>query len=297
MWFTFAVLTIFAWGGADLFYKLGAKAEDKYSHLKTVIAVGIIMGAYAVVYMLANDLSFSPMSMITYLPVSAMYILSMTLGYVGLRYMDLSVSSPVQNSSGAVTALLCFAFLGQRMELLQLFAVVLITLGLILLSVFEKKQEHVIVRDEDKKYRTGMLAIIFPLLYCLIDGLGTFFDGIWLNEDNPIMSEDEALLAYMFTFAACAVLSLLYLAIFKPKELKTVPNGWRFGAAALETAGQYFYVFAISKNAIVVAPLIASYSVVSVLLSRVFLKERLAWYQYGAIVVVMVGIAILGLFD
>ena len=40
----------------------------------------------------------------TYLPVSVLYILSMTLGYVGLRYIELSISSPICNSSGALVA-------------------------------------------------------------------------------------------------------------------------------------------------------------------------------------------------
>ena len=31
---------------------------------------------------------------VTYLPVSLLYILSMALGYMGLRYIELSISSP-----------------------------------------------------------------------------------------------------------------------------------------------------------------------------------------------------------
>ena len=56
-----------------------------------------------------------------------MYILSMIFGYAGLRYIELSVSSPICNSSGAITALLCFLFLGQRMTGLQLGACLLYT--------------------------------------------------------------------------------------------------------------------------------------------------------------------------
>jgi len=38
----------------------------------------------------------------------------------------------------------------------------------------------------------------------------------------------------------------------------------RGAAAIFETTGHFFYVFAMSRNAIIVAPLIASYSIFSV---------------------------------
>ena len=69
----------------------------------------------------------------------------------------------------------------------------------------------------------------------------------------------------------------------------------RGAAAIFETTGQFFYVFAMSRNAIIVAPLIASYSVFSVLLSRIFLKEKLTQKQYLIVVAVMSGIALLAL--
>ncbi|MNP65172.1 EamA-like transporter family protein [compost metagenome] len=53
----------------------------------------------------------------------------------------------------------------------------------------------------------------------------------------------------------------------------------------------------MSSNAIIAAPLIASYSIFSIILSRIFLKERLNKQQYAVIIVVIVGIALLGLAD
>ena len=47
MWFVFALITTLAWGAADLFYKKGADEQDKYSHLKTAMMVGIVMGIHA----------------------------------------------------------------------------------------------------------------------------------------------------------------------------------------------------------------------------------------------------------
>lgn len=131
--FVLSLIAILFWSGSDLFSKMGSKPDDKYSHWKMVMAVGAVMGLHAII-MLALGTPFHPRDIITYMPASAMYILSMVLGYVGLRYIELSISSPICNSSGAVAALLCFVFLGQRMTGLQLFGVVLVCAGVLALA-------------------------------------------------------------------------------------------------------------------------------------------------------------------
>ena len=298
MWFTYALITSVAWGCADLFYKKGSNPADKLSHLKIVVMVGLVMGLHAFIYMFANKIEFSPISIVQYLPVSSMYILSMTLGYVGLRYIELSISSPIQNSSGAVAAILCFIFLGQRMQSFQYVAVALICAGLVLLGVFQRRQEDQIrlQRQEvvDAKYRTGLWAMIFPLLYCLVDGLGTFLDALYLDE-GAIMSEDTALLAYEFTFFICALVAWVYIAFVKKESFNVFKERDRGLAAVFEMGGQFFYVFAMAENAIIAAPMIASYSIFSVLFSRIFLKEKLTRLQYLMVMIVMLGILILGL--
>ena len=119
MWFIFALISIFSWGTADLFYKKANKPNDDTSHLKTVIMVGMVMGLHAIFVLLTSSEPYHFIYILKYLPVSSMYILSMTIGYAGLRYIELSIASPVQNTSGAITALLTFFFLGQRMSPLQ----------------------------------------------------------------------------------------------------------------------------------------------------------------------------------
>ena len=47
MWFVCALLTALGWGIADIFYKKGSITEEKYSHLKICVFVGIAMGLHA----------------------------------------------------------------------------------------------------------------------------------------------------------------------------------------------------------------------------------------------------------
>ena len=299
MWFFFAILTAILWGMADLFYKKGSDPKDPYSHFKIVIMVGLIMGIHATGYMLLKGLSFSWSDAIQYLPVSAMYILSMTLGYIGLRYIALSIASPVQNSSGAITTILLAIFFTQTLMSIEIFSIILILSGVILLAILEKKyedQERIQKQIQiDNKYKKSFLAIFFPISYAIFDGLGTFLDGVYLDE-MELISEDMALLSYEYTFLFCA---LIIWGILKIKKVPFHPlkEGTRTAAGLFETAGQYFYVFAMSANAIIAAPIIATYSIFSVLLARMFLKEKLTKAQYIVVLAVLIGIALLGIAD
>ncbi|MGI5899855.1 MAG: EamA family transporter [Christensenellales bacterium] len=297
MWFLFSVITFLMWGAADLFYKRASKPGDRYSHLKIVVMVGLVMGLHAAFYMLVEKISFSPISIIKYLPVSSMYILSMVIGYFGLRYIQLSISSPVQNSSGAIVAILLLIFFPRPVGALEIAALVMICGGVFALSLIENRQEnparYIRENNVDAKYRTGMLAIAFPIIYCLIDGLGSFADALYLDE-LALMSESEALLAYEFTFFICAVISFIFLRFVKKEKFNILREKDAGVAAVFETAGQFFYVFALAGNALFAAPIVASYSIVAVILSRIFLKEKLSRQQYIVIGVVMLGIAILG---
>jgi len=295
MWFLFAIVSVLAWGTADLFYKKGSDPKDKYSYLKIVIMVGAVMGIHAVYVMLTSGVAYEPINMITYLPVSALYILSMAVGYAGLRFLELSISSPVQNSSGAISGLMTFIFLGQSMTGIQFFAVGLITIGVILLSVFEQRFAEAERKENkemiDRKYKYGAIALLFPLGYAFIDSLGTFADA-WVFDRG--MDEMQANISYELTWLIVAVLAWIYLVLIKKETFALRDQKDRGLAAIFETLGQFFYVFAISANAVIVAPLISSYSMVSVILSRIFLKEKLTAKQYAVIAMIMVGIFILG---
>ncbi len=304
MWFFFVVFTTVMWGTADLFYKKGADEADRYSHLKTTMTVGIAMGLYATYMITLGGIDFDPVNLLIYLPVSAMYILSMAIGYFGLRYLDLSISSPIQNASGAVSALLCLVFLRQIPDVPTAVSITVICIGVFMLGVFEKQDIDKFELQGERKYRIGIVAFFMPVLYCIIDSLGTFFDAYYLDDfaDTPLKNvteqnyEDVANVAYMYTFFAVAVIIFVFLKI-KGEKLSLPRGKDRICGAVAETAGQVTYVYALSGSGIVAAPVIASYCIVSMILSRIFLKEKLTAKQYAMIGLVVAGIITLGVLD
>lgn len=297
MWFLFALLTTLSWGAADLFYKKGSDSNDKYSHIKIGIMVGIVMGIHGILYMITNGIAFDPLDIVKYLPVSFFYILSMLIGYLGLRYIELSISSPVQNSSGAITAIALLILFPEQLRVIDITGILLITGGVVGLAILEKKLQDEALNAEnvavDPKYQISFLAITFPILYAVLDAAGTAADGIYLDKLS-LISEDAALLAYEFTWLIYAIISWIFLSVIKKQKFNVLKEPVRLSAAVFETIGQFFYVFAISNNAVVSAPMIASYSIVSVILSRIFLKEKLSKQHYILIVIVMIGIIVLG---
>lgn len=295
MWFGLALIAVLFWSGSDFFSKLGSKKEDKLSQFKMIIAVGLVMGIHATVEVLVNGVEFNLQVMWTYLPVSFLYILAMFLGYIGLRYIQLSLSSPICNSSGAFAAILCFLFLDETLSGLQIAAVILITVAIVLLAVYERKMDEaeLISSGEkvDKKYMNSFIALFFPIFYLIIDGLGTFADAIVLETLN----EDSANIAYEYTFLVLGIAAAIYVYGVKREKLLVKRESPKLLAGICETAGQYAYIFAIAANAIAAAPVISSYCMFSVIWARIFMKEKLTWKQYALVALAIIGIVMMGI--
>ena len=305
MWFIFALVTFFAWGAADLFYKKGAVESERYSHLLTSVSVGVVMGVMAVGTILIRGIDYDPVNLLVYLPVSAMYILSMTVGYFGLRYLELSVSSPIQNASGAVTSILLILVFRRIPDPVTAAAILLVTVGVVLLGVFERREMAERLTADDKRYTIGFAAFFMPILYCVLDSFGTFLDGYYLDDvaTTPLIGvteenfEDVANISYELTFFLVAVVLLIWLRFVKKEKIVLRRQGNRLTAAVLEAAGQFTYVYAMAGHAVAAAPVIASYCVASAVLARIFLGEKLARRQIAAVALVVGGILLLGLLE
>ena len=301
MWFWLALITLLCWSGSDLFSKIGCRdPKDKYSHLKMVIAVGVVMGLHAAYEVFVSGTEISLSIILTYLPVSLLYIFSMALGYIGLRYIELSVSSPICNSSGALVAVLTLIFVGaEDYSPLALFAVALVCAGAIGLGVVDSSEDAELRAERQKssnyKYAKSWAALALPVAYCVLDAAGTFAD----NRVLETLSEDSANAAYELTFLFAAAVCFIYTVIIKKDRLIPRMEAPKYIGAVCETAGQFAYIYAIAdtEHLAMSAPIISSYCAASVLWGRVFLKEKLSWKHYAMILLIVAGIAIMGVFD
>lgn len=302
MWFIFSIIALLCWSGSDLFSKIGCRdSEDKYSHLKMVMAVGAVMGIHALYQIIFGGVEINGGIILTYLPVSILYILSMAIGYVGLRYIELSISSPICNSSGAIVAVLSLITMGAAAELpaAAYAAVAAVCLGVLFLGITESTEDEELraARQDasNHRYAKSWLALALPVVYCLLDALGTFADSIVLEKLN----EDSANAAYELTFLAVGIVCAIYVLGIKKQKLAVRQEVPKYTGAIFETVGQFFYIYALadSRHVAFAAPIISSYCVVSVLWSRLFLKEKLSLKHYLSILLVIIGVVILGILD
>lgn len=301
MWFWFSLITLVCWSGSDLFSKIGCRdAEDPNSHFKMLIAVGTVMGLHAAYEVLVGGTEISLSIIVTYLPVSMLYILSMAMGYLGLRYIELSISSPICNSSGGLVAVMTLCMTGlSGYPPLALAAVALVICGAVGLGVVDYLEDDELraqrQMESNYKYSKSFLALALPVAYCILDAIGTFAD----NRVLETLNEDSANVAYELTFLTVGILCFIYVVFVKKDKLIPRMEAPKYIGALCETAGQFAYIYAIADtdHLAMSAPIISSYCAASVLWGRIFLKEKLSAKHYAMIALVILGIAIMGVMD
>ena len=198
---------------------------------------------------------------------------------------------------GAVLTLLFVG--GEDYSPLALLAIALVCVGAIGLGVVDATEDPELRAERQKdgnyKYAKSFLALALPVAYCILDAAGTFAD----NRVLETLDEGSANCAYELTFLAAAVFCFIYVVLIKKDRLVPKMEGPKYLGAICETAGQFAYIYAIADTSHLAmsAPIISSYCAASVLWSRLFLKEKLSWKHYGMICLVVIGIAIMGIFD
>ena len=302
-WLFFSIATALLWGTAELFYKKGAQPNEKYSHLKICVWVGVIMGAHAIFTLLTQNINYNPVNLIRYLPVSLFYIVSMAFSYFGMRFLEESISDPIENTAGVICTLLFVVFLQEEISLFTWIAIAVITIGVLGVSFLENHGETPRKKKLGKKL--AVISFCMPFLYALLDAFGTFLDDAFFLVDDisstplvdvtPETLEAVANTSYELTFALFALILFIFMKSKKVKFGAIPQHKDKILAAVFETAGQFTYVYALGGVDAVAAPILSSVCVVSLLLSRIFLKEKLSKKTYAFIAVVIVGILLLAI--
>ena len=301
MWLVFTLVTTLLWGVAELFYKKGSHEDKKYDHLRVCILVGAVMGIHAIFTLLTSDIVYNPMNLVAYLPVSLCYILSMACSFFGIRFIEESLADPIENTAGAMCSLLCVIFLGEKIAPGVWVGIAIIVIGIIGVTQMERSAD--VNRKQKLGKRLAVVAFAMPFCYAIIDALGSFLDIFFLEmETSPLVGITEenielvANISYELTFAIVGLILFIFMK-YKGVKFELPKQRDKAIAAVCETAGQLTYVYAMSGNGAIAAPILSCVCVVSLLLSRIFLKEKLTKKQYLFIGIIIVGILILAVLE
>ena len=294
MWLIFATITVLLWGTSETIFKKVSNIE-KHSVLKLISCNGIMLGVCALIFMLITRTEMNFDILLTYLPISLIYIASMFCTYKAMTLVKVSILSPLQNSSCAITTILCIFILKQQVSIIQIIAIIAIIICMILLSI--NKDEVLRIesgnKEEDEKnakraYLLYLKGIFFALGYWFLDGIGSFMDDYTLEAN---LSAEQVIIAFSFIYCFIGIITSIVLK-FKEKDYKIInvkENKLKWLGTFIETVGQYTYIYAFAfGDAVLASPYIAAYSVVTVILSRIFLKEKLKKKQYALISLILI---------
>ena len=297
---------------------MGTREKDKNSHWKVVFFVGLVMGIHFFITLIGGAIidntigvdalpkvvasliytDFVPFDFIRYLPVAALYILAMVMGYIGLRYIELSISSPICNCSGALAFILCFIFgIVSKEDITPtvIIGISLITVGIVALGFVENREDEEVkkARQEkaNRKYAKSILAFLLPISYLVIDAIGTVGDELIFAKTD--ITDYAANSAFELTFFILAIFAFIWVKFVKKDSLFKGGKHLLFGGLC-ETIGQIFYMSVMFSDFEEGMVIISAYCAISVLWSRIFLKEKMSWKHYLTIAVVIAGIVILG---
>ena len=310
-WLILTLSCIILWGLTDIFLKKSLNYSDSLSQFKTFVWIGLVATPAAVIMAICSDTLPDSIRLLTVniylIPINIFYVVAMFFGLLGAKYLDASVVSPLENIDGAITAIILYFFflftdrshVTDSISLVDIVGTVAITIGVVLLGIQEQKlsKQEVILEEDKKKHRLGALALLFPIVYNLADAVSMVATGIMVSGETEVSIPD---IDYIFfeslAFALFAFIAWLYMLIAKKYMYNPFKKTEIYccSAATFETLGTIAFTFAVAINPILTAPITSSYCLVTIILARIFLKERLTKKQYLSLVFLVAGIALLG---
>ena len=311
LWLILTISCIVLWGITDILLKKSLNYSDPLSQFKVFVWIGLVAALSVVVTAFCSETLPDSIRKVTDYPyliiINILYVVAMFFGLLGAKHLEASVVSPLENIDGAITAIVLYVFffltgrghVTENVGIVDIIATVAITLGVVFLGIQEQNlsRQEVELAEDKKKHRLGALALLFPIVYNLADAVSMVATGIMVSGEMEFSIPD---IDYVFfeslSFVVFAIFAWLYMLIakkymynpFKKTEL------YSCGAATCETLGTVAFTFAVAISPILTAPITSSYCLVTIVLARIFLKERLTKKQYLSLVFLVVGIALLG---
>jgi uncharacterized membrane protein len=273
------------WGFADFFAKwaIGRIGDLRTLFWSQAVGVAPLLGILAARHQLPTLYRFDLVFLVIFGVVQAMWYLGI---YAGFAKGQVSVLSPVFSSYAVLVALLSALFFGEHISVATWLAIGLVFAGVVLIGVTPRDVRHV-----------GALTTV-PGLPEVVAALVAF--SLWLVLlERFIGGRDWVFFAFVIravetiTLAAYAHVTRRPLALRPHRSLRSCIAV--IGGCDVIAFGAFAYGLSGSTQTSVVAALSSAYSLLTVVLARLFLSERLSAVQGVATGVILVGIVLVAL--
>lgn len=260
MWILFAVLAAIFSGLTTVFAKVGVTKAN--STLVTGIRTIVILIFSIVVFIFLGD-GFKNLNLKTIIFIILSGITTALLWicyFKALSLADVSKVTPVDKLSIIVTLILSSIFLKEKITIIKILSMIFMIVGTFL-----------IVNKSDKKEKDNWF--IYALLTALFTSLATILGKIGIKDINPNLGT---------MLRTIIVLIIIWTVIFIKKEYKDInklnkKNILFIVLSGVSTGLSWLFYFQALKNgeASIVFPIEKLSAAVAILISVIFLKEKL----------------------
>ncbi len=281
----FALISYFGWGIGDIFgtiavRKIGTYSVTFWSYILTLLILCLYI-PFALVDL--NQINFSIVALniflgLVVLPGAILYGEAMTIG-------NASLVTTVAASFTALVVIFSVLFLKETITQMQLWAIIIIFLGLILTNLDLKQ----IFKRSFKVDKSIMLAFVVMFLW----GIYFTFIKIPVRQIGWYWSN---LFSFSVTPLLFVYIKIKSIKLNNPLNKKVIVPF--FAGTILVMMADLSYNFAIGKGlAAVIAPIAGAYPTLFVVLAFLVFKDKITKQQIVGIITTLAGIVLLSFFS
>lgn len=285
-----ALATAFLWSGTSLAF---SSAAEKTGSLQLNINRMIMASVLLISTILVMNFSFNlSSSQYTNLIISG--VIGLVIGdsflFKGYRYIGARVSMLLMALSPAMSTLLAFIFLGERISFLGLIGI-FVTLGGIALVVLGKET------DPNAKYKITGIGLFYGFMGALGQSAGLIFAKFAFEEGD--INGFVATFVRVFSSILILLPAALLIKRYKNPVKLYSDNRLAFGATLLGTIlGPYLGItcslIAVAHTKVgIAATLMSTMPIIMLPMMRYIYKERLTWRAIAGAVLAVAGVAML----
>jgi len=280
------LLCMFGWGASDFF---AAVSSRKIGNILTLFGMEVVGLLVAFGYLLLSHATFDLVLLLKSLPlliiITLLQIISFLAFYQGLTKAQVSLVSPLSSSWALVTTILSLIFLKETLTASEAIAITFIVISIFLLSInlgqlIKTKKMSVFAGVKEGIVAMGGFGISMFLIVLVSRTLGWFL---------PV-----------FFFRLLAVFFLLLYLVFKKNQSfkkQTLSNLFLVIPIGLFYVGAFiaYGIGVRGERASIVAAVAGAFPLVTIILAKIFFKEKIVVNQAIGIIGIIGGLVILAL--
>jgi len=279
----FGLLTAFSYGYADFVGAIAAKKVRALTVTTVAFSFGLLL---ALLFSLFAGASYNESVIVYGILAGICSAAAISFLYAALALGPISIVSPFTAVLSAIVPVVVDIAAGQALGELSLLAIVLILIAVVLVAF---------VPGQDVRLPT-LRATIYSI------GAGLGFAGTFVFVDAAPSDSGLGVLVVMRVIGIAILFALLAILLFSgkskvliEKEVFALSTLWLVLLAGFgDVTGNLFFIIATREGALAIAAVLTSlYPVGTILLAKIFLKERIALSQNIGIVLAVWACALL----